>query len=47
MKDYPIDDSLKICRKYNADESVAFLLDRNGAVKESIELYLDTFEKRL
>lgn len=42
-----MDECLDICKKKQALEVEAFLLDRKGAFRESIVLYLNILEVRL
>ena len=37
--EYPLDESLKLCRKYNKIEAVAYILERTGAVDEALDIY--------
>eukprot|EP01017_Pseudomicrothorax_dubius_P021471 TRINITY_DN2312_c0_g2_i2.p1 TRINITY_DN2312_c0_g2~~TRINITY_DN2312_c0_g2_i2.p1 ORF type:complete len:569 (-),score=142.51 TRINITY_DN2312_c0_g2_i2:600-2306(-) len=42
--DYPLDQSVKICREFGNKKAVAFLLDKSGAAFDALELYLELFE---
>jgi hypothetical protein len=37
--EYPLDESLKLCRKFGKNEASAFLLERTGASDEALSLY--------
>lgn len=37
--EYPLDESLKLCRKYKKTEAVAYILERTGAVDEALDIY--------
>lgn len=37
--EYPLDGSLKLCKKYKRNEATAFLLERTGASDEAISMY--------
>ena len=41
--DYPLDDSLKLCREHNIQEAIAYLLKHSGAIPEALEINLSLF----
>lgn len=46
-RDYPLNESLKLCQSYKRNEATAFLLERTGAIEEALVLYLEIFERNL
>jgi hypothetical protein len=39
MQDFPLDECLKVCTKYNVKEAQAYLLERLGAIHQALDLY--------
>jgi len=42
-RDYPLNESLKLCKTYKRNEATAFLLERSGAIEEALILYMEVF----
>jgi len=38
--DYPLDQSLLICKKFKIMDATAFLLERTGATDEALQMYV-------
>ena len=41
--DYPLDESLELCKKYGMIEASAFILERTGAVNEALNLQTSVY----
>ena len=38
---YPLDESLKLCKEYGLKKAVGYLLERSGAITDAIDVYFE------